>query len=222
MRQQFIGAYFNTIHPLVVLWTTPNSRDFGTVNKYKRYTTFGGTAQTFTNFLNTVWRLEWFYEMDSPVVKGLYGNKKYLYANDRVDILGVAVQGNWNLDIPWFTQVIGTGKQASLSVTYFVETVLDYDKDLCLDDRNYAPDESYADSITVFFMQQMFNASWTFVFIGNYYPQVQSWMAVPSFTYMFADSGPFSGFRADIGAKFYGVAKRNYYEKTANCACTCR
>ena len=66
----------------------------------------------------------------------------------------------------------------------------------------------------MFFMQQMFNASWTFVFLGSYAPQIQKWMAVPSFTYMFADSGPFSGFRADIGAKLYGGAKRKYGEKT--------
>jgi hypothetical protein len=38
-------------------------------------------------------------------------------------------------------------------------------------------------------------------------------MAVPSFTYMFADSGPFSGLRADLGAKFYGGAKRKYTEE---------
>ena len=207
---QFGGAYFDRInYP-----ETPNSGDFGTVYKYKRFTTIGGTAQTFTNFLNTVWRLEWFLEMDSPVVKGLYGNAKYLYANDRVDILGIALQGNWNLDIPWFTQVVGTGKQASLSLTYFNERVLDYDDDLCLADRYYKPDSSTAESWTLFAMQQMFNASWTFVFIGNYYPQVKKWMAVPSFTYMFADSGPLSGFRADLGVKLYGGAKRKYKDTT--------
>ena len=37
-------------------------------------------------------------------------------------------------------------------------------------------------------------------------------MAVPSFTYMFADSGPFSGFRADLGVKFYGGAKHKYMD----------
>ena len=136
--QQFLGAYFDTInYP-----ETPNPGDFGTVFKYKRYTTFGGTAQTFTNFLNTVWRLEWFYEDESPTFKGLYGNGSYVYANDRVDILGVALNGNWNLDIPWWTDVIGTGKQASLSLTYFFETVLDYEKDLRLEDRYYKPGQS--------------------------------------------------------------------------------
>jgi hypothetical protein len=211
---QMNEAYFNTLPGFGGTTETPNTNQWGSIYEYKRFTTFGGTAQTFTNFLNTVWRLEWFYENESPVVKGLQGNKQYVYDNDRVDIFGVALQGNWNLDIPWFTEVIGTGKQASLNITYFVETVLDYDRDLCLDDRNYAPNESYADSVTLFFMQQMFNASWTLVFIGNYYPQIQKWMAVPSFTYVFADSGPFSGFRADLGAKFYGGAKRRYTEKT--------
>ena len=63
-------------------------------------------------------------------------------------------------------------------------------------------------------MQAMFNQAWTSVFIGNYYPQIEKWMAVPSFTYMFSDSGPLSGFRADIGAKFYGGAKRTYKERS--------
>jgi hypothetical protein len=203
---KFNGDYF--------MGPQPKYSDYGTVYRYKRYTTIGGTAQTFTNFLNTVWRMEWFFEKDSPVVLGTDGNTQNLYDNDRADILGIAVQGNWNIDIPWFTQVIGTGKQASLSLTYFQEKVIsNWDKDMCLADRNHRSGDKMGDSATVFFMQQMFNATWTFVFIGNYYPQLHKWMAVPSFTYIFADSGHFSGLRADLGAKFYGGAKRKYKEE---------
>ena len=198
----FNGDYF--------MGPQPKYSDYDTVYRYKRYTTIGGTAQTFTNFLNTVWRLEWFYENDSPVCLGLGGNTSNLYDNDRADILGIALQGNWNIEIPWVTRVIGTGKQASLNFTYFRETILDYDKDMCLVNRNYRQGKDNAESYSLFFMQQMFNASWTLVFIGNYYPQLHKWMAVPSFTYVFADSGHFSGLRADLGAKFYGGGKHKY------------
>jgi hypothetical protein len=109
---------------------------------------------------------------------------------------------------------VGKGQQLQTSLTYFNERVLDYDRDLCLADRFYKQGSSTAESITLFIMQQMYNASWTFIFIGNYYPQIQKWMAVPSVTYMFADSGPFSGFRFDFGLKLYGGPKREYAQQT--------
>jgi len=99
------------------------------------------------------------------------------------------------------------------SLTYFNERVLDYNKDMTLADRFYKPGSSTLESLTLFIMQQMFNASWTFIFIGSYYTQTGKWMAVPSFTYMFADSGPFSGFRFDIGLKLYGGAKHKYFNR---------
>ena len=204
------NLYFDATNP-----NQPNQPKYS-VYKYERYTTIGGTAQTFTNFLNTVWRLEWFAEIDRPITKGMYGNTQNIYDRTNADILGIALQGNWNIDIPWFTRVIGTGKQASFNLTYFNERVLNYDDDMNLADRNYKLGESTLNYFSAFFMQQMFNASWTFVCMGSYISDIGKWMLVPSFTYVFADSGPFSGFRADLGAKIYGGAKHKYSDKDQN------
>jgi len=201
---QHANLYFDVFNPL------PKQPDYS-VYKYKRLQTIGGTAQTFTTKLkDTVWRLEWFMEIGSPLVKGLNGNTNGLYDATRRNILGVAMQGSWYWTIPWWTQAVGKGQQLQTSFTYFNERVLNYDRDLCLADRFYKPGSPTMDSFTLFVMQQMFNATWTFTFLGNYYPHIGKWMAVPSFTYMFPDSGPFSGFRFDIGLKCYGGAKHKY------------
>jgi hypothetical protein len=81
---------------------------------------------------------------------------------------------------------------------------------MVLVDRNYVGGERSMDAWTLFFMQPMFNQSWTFVCMGNYYPDMGKWFLVPSFTYIFSDAGPFSGFRADIAMKIYGGAKHKY------------
>jgi hypothetical protein len=203
---QHSSIYFDTItYPEL-----PNQPDYE-VYKYKRMQTIGGTAQTFTTKVkDTVWRMEWFMEIGSPLVKGLNGNTSGLYEATRRNILGIAMQGSWYWTIPWFTQAVGKGQQLQTSFTYFNERVFNYDRDLCLADRFYKPGSSTMESLTLFVMQQMFNAAWTFTFLGSYYPQIEKWMAVPSFTYMFPDSGPFSGFRCDIGMKLYGGAKHKY------------
>ncbi len=205
---QHANLYFDTFSPL------PGQPGYE-VFKYKRYSTIGGTAQTFTTgdktLKDTVWRLEWFLEIGSPLVKGLRGNTNGLYDTTRRNILGIALQGNWYWRIPWFTAAVGKGQQMQTSLTWFNERIVNnYDKDLCLADRFYKPGSRTMDSFTLFIMQQMFNASWTFVAINSYYPHIGKWMSVPSFTYMFPDSGPFSGFRFDIGVKIYGGAKHKY------------
>jgi len=207
---QHANIYFDTVgYP-----SLPNQPRYE-VYKYKRLQTIGGTAQTFTTKLkDTVWRMEWFMEIGSPLVKGLNGNTTGLYDTTRRNILGIATQGNWYWTIPWWTQAVGKGQQLQTSFTYFNERVFNYERDLCLADRFYKPGSSTMESLTLFVMQQMFNAAWTFTFLGNYYPQISKWMAVPSFTYMFPDSGPFSGFRCDIGLKLYGGAKHKYAAQT--------
>jgi len=185
-----------------------------TVYKYKRFQTIGGTGQTFTTFVkDTVWRMEWFYEIGSPLAKGLRGSTQGIYDVTRRNILGWALQANWYWTLPWWTSAVGKGQQLQTAITFFQERVMNYDRDLCLVDRFHRLGSSTMESLTLFVMQQMFNATWTFVFIGNYYTQIGKWMAVPSFTYMFPDSGPFSGFRLDLGLKLYGGAKLKYYKE---------
>ncbi len=178
------------------------------IYKYKRYQTVGGTAQTYVDWLyQSVWRLEWFYEINRPMNLGTDGSSSAVYDEYRANILGIAIQGNWKLDIPWFTRNIGTGKQMDFSLTYFWEKIFQHERDMLTADRFHRPGDSVTDAVTMFIKQEMFNTSWVFIFIGNYYFRAGKWMAVPSFTYVFPESVLKGGLRMDIGAKLYGGAK---------------
>ena len=112
--------------------------------------------------------------------------------------------GRW--DIPWFTRSsMCNGKKLDITITYFWEKVFDHNHDLVLDNRYHQPGDSVAESVTLFFMQQLFNASWAFVFIGNYIITTDGWMAVPTIAYIFPE-GRFNlgGLRAEVGYKAYG------------------
>ncbi len=176
--------------------------------KFKRYQTLGGTAQTFVDWLyNSVWRLEWFWEINRPLNLGTGGSSQSVYDETRTDIFGFALQGNWKLYIPWLTKNIGTGKQMDVSVTYFWEKVFDHERDMVLNDRFHRPGDSVADEIVLFVQQHTFNSTFVFTFIGNYWFRAGKWMAVPVVTYTFPERVLNGGLRADFGAKVYGGAK---------------
>jgi hypothetical protein len=179
----------------------------GKIVRFKRYQTFGGTAQTQIKPLrNSIWRLEWFYEQDSPFEKGTDGNVQNMYDTSRNDILGIAIQYNDKFDIPWWTKNIGTGKQTDLSITYFIEHIRNMDRDLVLNNRKHRIGDPNFQSLQFFLKQEMFNTSWVFVCMGNWYTMTGQWFTVPCFTYMF----PGEHWRGDIGAKIYGGAKNEY------------
>lgn len=185
----------------------PGDWDGGKIVRYKRYQTFGGTAQTFFPKLhNSVWRLEWYYELDSPFNRGTDSSSSGAYDMVRKDALGVAVQYNDKWDIPWWTQKIGTGRQFDISITYFIDHIFGENRDLVIDNRNHRKNEADMDAFTMFMKQEMFNTTWVFTFNGNYYLRRQSWMAVPCLTYMF----PGEHWRADMGLKIYGGGKNDY------------
>jgi hypothetical protein len=180
----------------------------GEVFRYKRYQTFGGTAQTVIQPLhNSVWRLEWFYELDSPFNTGKDNSNQSLTGIKRQDVGGIAIQYNDKFEIPWFTQAIGTGKFLDVSMTYFIERIFNMDPDLVIEtSRNHRKDDPNAQSLSLFLKQEMFNTSWVFVFTGSYYPMIKKWFAVPCFTYMF----PGEHWRADLGYKAYGGSNNEY------------
>ncbi|MCP4708777.1 MAG: hypothetical protein GY869_09145, partial [Planctomycetes bacterium] len=116
----------------------PNSWDGGEVFRYKRYQTFGGTAQTVIGPLhNSVWRLEWFYELDSPFNRGVDGDPQDITGSKRQDVAGIAIQYNDKFCIPWWTKNIGTGKFTDVSITYFIEHIFAMEDDLVVNARNH-------------------------------------------------------------------------------------
>ncbi len=174
---------------------------------YKRYTTVGGTAQTWVQKLwSTVWRLEWFMEIARPLNKATNGASDAVYGWTKRNILGVALQCSKRINIPRFTQSrFATGSQLDISVTYFWEKIFNHDHDLVTADRNHAWTDSTTDQIIMFVQQPLFNQSFMFIFTGNYYLRVGKWMAVPSISYIF----PGVHWRFDLGYAAFGGAKRS-------------
>ena len=74
---------------------------------------------------------------------------------------------------------------------------------LCWDNRYHEWNQSIADSISFFAIQQMFNFSWTFVFNSYYKPRIDKWFVAPAVRYTF----PGSQWYAEFGYIMYGGAK---------------
>jgi hypothetical protein len=175
---------------------------------YKRYQTVGGTTQVFVPKLwDTVWRTEWFIEINRPLNKGTHGNKGSIYGWTRRTIWGAAVEVSKALDIPWFTSSkIACNRMLDVRLTYFREQVINHDHDLTLDSREYAWTNSTNDSVILFMKQDMFHNIVVFVCTANYYLRTKKWMAVPSFGYVF----PGIHWRFDLGYAAYGGPQRRW------------
>jgi len=202
----------NYVFPGIVAGITggnvhPKHWDGGKVDSFKRFQTFGGTAQTcFQNLHNSIWRLEWFVENHSPFNTGTKGSNQSLTGVTRQNIGGIAVQYNDKFEIPWWTRTVGTGSYFQLSLTYFIEHVFNMNGDICITDRNHRLGDPNMQSLSLFMMQQMFNANWTFVFNSSYYPMIKKYFCVPTLTYTW----PGEHWRTDLGYVAYGGSNNEY------------
>jgi len=176
---------------------------------YKRFTTIGGTAQTYVPVLhNSIWRLEWFAELHRPMNLGSNGDKMKIYDWTRRNTAGVAVCYIDKFTIPWLTQSrICTGKQFELTLTYSVDKIFHFNRDLVIDQIYHQRGVSSNDQFNLWFMQGMFNQTLSLVFIGYWYPRIGKIMACPTLSYMF----PGKHWRADAG--YVGYAGRSGYTK---------
>ncbi len=195
-----------------------NPPDVSTYNEriyyFKRYQTFGGTAQTVVKPLwDTVWRFEWYYEKNRPLNLGTDGDKAQTYGWTRRNILGGAVQCSKYVRIPWFTDsFIANNAQTSVALTYFYEKVLNFKNDLVVDNRDHKAGASSTDSLTLFVQQDLLQGSFMFVFTGNYFLRIKKWMAVPALTYVL----PGKHWRVDLGYVAYGVGRYDYIVRTTD------
>jgi hypothetical protein len=173
---------------------------------FKRYETIGGTAQYYSHKLwDTVWRLEWFYEIDRPLNRAEEGHN-IITGWTRKDILGVAIQCNKKWNIPWFTKNVVNNLMLESNITYGWEKVFNHDHDLALASRNHYWKNSSNDVVTMFMMQGLRDMSFVFVFTGNYFLRTEKWQAIPVISYVF----PGIHWRADIGYVAYGGAKKEW------------
>ena len=180
----------------------------GEVFRYKRFQTFGGTAQTVIAPLhNSVWRMEWFYELDAPYNTGKDNNQQSPTGIKRQDCLGFAVSYSDKFNVPWVTEHIGTGKFTDITITYFIERIFNMDPDLVLlTSRYHRKDDPVTQSFSLFLKEEMFNSSWAFIFTGSYYPMIKKWFASPCLTYYF----PGDHWRIDFGYSAFGGSNNEY------------
>ncbi len=206
----FVTAGLKTM--LTGKWVSPQWPSYK-VYYYKRYQTVGGTAQTFFPKLwNTIWRLEWFYEINRPINKATRGDPSAIYGLTKRNVLGIALQCNKSLYIPWFTRsFMANDAMMDASVTYGWEKVFNYDRDLTLDGRNHDWRHSSNDVITGFIMQPLFHQSFVFVFLGNYQLTIQRWQLIPILSYVF----PGKHWRGDMGYVAYGGSNHNWVKSSS-------
>jgi hypothetical protein len=210
---------FNTIYlesgirtAITGQWAAPEWPSYK-VYYYKRYQTVGGTAQTFSPKLwNTIWRLEWFFEINRPLNKATLGDPAAIYGLTKRNILGIAVQCGKTFNIPWFTRsFIANSAMTDISFTYGWEKVFNYSRDLTLDGRNHGWKNSSNDVVTFFMQQPLLHQTYTFVMLGNYYLRTQKWQLIPVISYAF----PGIHWRADAGYVVYGGSNHNWVKSSS-------
>lgn len=178
---------------------------------WKRVQTFGGTAQTtFNNFMpSAVWRCEVAFNKNEPFNLSTDQTKTNIYDWTRKKTLAVAFSWSDRWNIPWFTRALCTGKQLETTLTYYRQTILDYDGNLVTQDSYIDRGDTANEAINLFVQAYLFNYSWVFTFVGQYQTYSDRYQAVPVISYVF----PGEHWRADFGAKWYN-AKRGYVRST--------
>ena len=189
-------------------WVPPPDWPDYRVFYFKRYQTVGGTAQYYAQPLwDTVWRLEWFYEIGRPLNKGTGGDQGAIYSWTRRNILGIALQCAKTLEIPWFTKSrIGCNAMLDFDITYGWEKIFNHDHDLVTSDRGRHYRDSVNDVLTCFMRQSMCHGKFMFIFVGNYFLRTNKWQAIPILSYVF----PGGHWRFDTGFAAHGGANREY------------
>ena len=181
---------------------------------YKRYTTIGGTAQTFLPSLwNTVWKTEWFVELNRPLNTGKQGSFTNTSGSTRRNIVNVAIDVYKALEIPYFTRsTIACNAMLETNLTFGFEKTLNHNNDLVLTSRNYYWKDSSMEVFNILMRQPLFHQKLMFVFTGNYYVKIQKWMAIPSITYVF----PGKNWRADVMYVAYGGANKEWVKSNGS------
>jgi hypothetical protein len=181
---------------------------FSKVFDSRRYEMIGGTFERYCpEIWDTVWIIEWALDFGHPIQQ--YGDAGPSGAIDwtRRNIFDIAIKFQKALNIPWFTQsFIATGRMLDFTISYQWDKVLGFKEGDDVSARWHGQKDSVADNITLWFKQDTFHNKIVWVFIGNYYPGIGRWQAIPSFGY----SLPGVHWRLEGGYAFYGGKHDQY------------
>jgi len=168
---------------------------------WKRYQLFGGTMQTIIDKLHgSVWRLEYFYEYNAPYNKSTDGTSQgTIFDIVKRDTFGMGLNYADKFNIPYITKHWFSNQYFQVSLTGFYEKIFNYNKDLVVEgSRNHRAGASHSTALSWNLMQQWDNVIWTFVFTGNWNPEIKKGWIAPMIAY-----GPGNHWRFEGGPVFY-------------------
>ena len=168
---------------------------------WKRYQLFGGTMQTIIDKLHgSVWRLEYFYEHNAPYNKSTDGTSQgTIFDIVKRDTFGMGLNYADKFNIPYITKHWFSNQYFQVSLTGFYEKIFNYSDDLVVEgSRNHRAGASHSTALSWNLMQQWDNVIWTFVFTGNWNPEIKKGWIAPMIAY-----GPGNHWRFEGGPVFY-------------------
>ena len=179
---------------------------------YPRYSMIGGTAQTVIPVLHdSVWRLEWFYNMNEPYNVGTGGRNDALYGRIKRDCFGMGLNYGDKFTMPW-THKFCDDKMMDVSLTFFYERVFNWNDDILIAEsgrghrRGAAHSSEIAWNVQQFFWHQQF----MLMFTGSYNP-IGKYFLCPILAYV-----PGNHWRWEIGFPTYGSrtpSNKGLYDK---------
>jgi len=169
--------------------------------KYPRYKMIGGTAQTVIGPLSdSVWRMEWFYNIDEPYNRGTNADNGAMYDAVTRDcfVLGLNISDKYN--IPGFTHKYADDKMMDVSLTFFYERVFNWDDDIIIAESGRGHRRGAAHSAEVAWNVQQFvwHQTLMFMFTGSYNP-IGKYFICPIIAYV-----PGNHWRFELGYPMYG------------------
>ena len=168
--------------------------------KYPRYKMIGGTAQTVIESLgDSVWRLEWFYNIDEPYNRGENADNSAIYDTVYRDTMGMGLNWSDKFILPW-THKYCDDKQMDVSLTFFYERVFNWDDDIIIAESGRGHRRGASHSAEVAWNVQQFFLHQTFMvmFTGSYNP-IGKYFMCPIIAYV-----PGNHWRFELGYPVYG------------------
>ncbi len=180
--------------------STPTYPD-GKLFSYYRYKMVGGTAQTVIEALHqSIWRLEWFYNIKEPYNRGTNGQTDGLYDTVKRDGFGMGLNYGDKFTIPGFTHKYCDDKMMDVSLTFFYERVLNWDDDILITDtgRGHRRGAAHSSEVAWNVQQFIWHQQVMFMFTGSYNP-IGKYFICPIIAYV-----PGDHWRWEFGYPMYG------------------
>ena len=168
---------------------------------YPRYSMIGGTAQTVIESLgDSVWRLEWFYNMNEPYNRGTDGDSSAIYDRVKRDCFGMGLNWSDKFALGSFTHKYCDDKMMDVSLTFFYERVFNWDDDIIIAESGRGHRAGAAHSAEIAWNVQQFflHQTFMFMFTGSYNP-IGKYFMCPIIAYV-----PGNHWRFELGYPVYG------------------